>query len=292
MGAALARALLQQGHAVTVWNRTPQRSIEMAATGAHVAATAADAVAASRTTIVCILNYGVAETILKAPGMDRALNGRTLVQLSTGTDEEARSQSALVHTLGARYLDGGIMCFPRDIGKPDTAIVYSGSQAIYQQLTPLLRALAGSSRYVGPDPGSAMVIYLALWAFYFGAQGAFLEGAALSAADGMTISDFAELSGSMLSKLDAGNRITAHRLDTDDLEGGEAPVDAYVATHASMRAAFAKAHIKADITNAYFGYMAQAQRAGLGQRDGACAFDILAPGLRRTWPSLPPKTPE
>ncbi|WP_143669806.1 NAD(P)-binding domain-containing protein, partial [Streptomyces sp. rh195] len=43
MGVALARTWLTAGHPLTVWNRGPGRSAELAAAGARVAATAAEA---------------------------------------------------------------------------------------------------------------------------------------------------------------------------------------------------------------------------------------------------------
>ncbi|NEC38336.1 NAD(P)-binding domain-containing protein, partial [Streptomyces rubrogriseus] len=44
MGTALARAWLAAGHPVTVWNRTAARTGTLAAEGAAVAASAAEAV--------------------------------------------------------------------------------------------------------------------------------------------------------------------------------------------------------------------------------------------------------
>lgn len=46
MGTALARAWLAAGHPLTVWNRSPERARPLAAEGASVAGTVAEAVAA------------------------------------------------------------------------------------------------------------------------------------------------------------------------------------------------------------------------------------------------------
>ncbi|NEE62006.1 NAD(P)-dependent oxidoreductase, partial [Streptomyces sp. SID8455] len=56
MGTALARTWLAAGHPLTVWNRSPGRSTELALRGARVAATAADAVAASPLVVTCLLD--------------------------------------------------------------------------------------------------------------------------------------------------------------------------------------------------------------------------------------------
>ncbi|MEE2045384.1 NAD(P)-binding domain-containing protein [Nocardiopsis tropica] len=46
MGTAFARAWLAAGYPLTVWNRTPSRAEPLAAEGAEVAATAAEAASA------------------------------------------------------------------------------------------------------------------------------------------------------------------------------------------------------------------------------------------------------
>ena len=43
MGAAMAGRLLDRGHQVTVWNRTPQKTQALAAAGAKVTATPLEA---------------------------------------------------------------------------------------------------------------------------------------------------------------------------------------------------------------------------------------------------------
>lgn len=47
MGFALAAALLDRGHPVTVWNRSPHKAVPLTDRGASLAATPAEAIAAS-----------------------------------------------------------------------------------------------------------------------------------------------------------------------------------------------------------------------------------------------------
>lgn len=110
MGTALARVWLAAGHEVTVWNRTAARAEPLAAEGATVAASAADAVAANRLVIVCLLDdASVGEAL---DGADPA--GRDLVNLTTGTPAEGRARAAWAEARGARFLDAGIMAVPDD----------------------------------------------------------------------------------------------------------------------------------------------------------------------------------
>lgn len=81
MGAALGHAWLDAGHPLTVWNRTAGKARPLAAKGATVAPTAADAVAAADLVVVCLLDDASVDQVLA--GTD--ISGKDLVNLTTGT---------------------------------------------------------------------------------------------------------------------------------------------------------------------------------------------------------------
>jgi len=64
MGQAMTRALLAAGRRVTVWNRTARRADGVVADGAALAATPADAVAASDLVILSLTDYPAMYDIL------------------------------------------------------------------------------------------------------------------------------------------------------------------------------------------------------------------------------------
>lgn len=115
MGTALARTWLAAGHPLTIWNRSPGRSTELALRGARVAATAADAVAASPLVVTCLLNDASVREALA----DADLTGKDLVDLTTSTPAESHARAVWAAGRGARFLDGGIMAVPPMIGAPD-----------------------------------------------------------------------------------------------------------------------------------------------------------------------------
>ncbi|MGI5162128.1 NAD(P)-dependent oxidoreductase [Microbispora sp. CA-102843] len=159
MGGALARAWLAAGHPLTVWNRTAGRAESLAREGAHVAATAAEAVAASDLVIVCLLDHASVDDALA--GAD--LSGKDLVDLTTGTPEEARARARWAEERGARFLDGGVMAVPPMIGVPGSGayVFYSGSRAVFEAHAGTLAAPA-ETVYTGEDPGLAALHDVAL----------------------------------------------------------------------------------------------------------------------------------
>ncbi|MBZ5709891.1 NAD(P)-binding domain-containing protein [Nannocystis pusilla] len=172
MGAALARAALAGGRRVIVWNRTAARAEPLVGAGATLAASAAAAVEAAAVVIVCVTDYAATLSLLA----DIDLRGKTLVQLSTGTPQEARALAAWAAGRGAQYLDGAIVAVPSQIGGENATILASGSEAAYAAAEPLLRTTA-AVRFVGSGSGTAAALDLGVLSTLFGALLGFYQGA-------------------------------------------------------------------------------------------------------------------
>ncbi|MGP3969811.1 NAD(P)-dependent oxidoreductase [Streptomyces sp. 6N223] len=191
MGSALAGALLDAGHRVMVWNRTPSRADPLVARGAARAETAAEAVAASELTVVCLVDYAASRQVLEpAAG---ALSGRTLVNLTSDTPERAREAAGWAREHGIDYLDGAVMVPVPVVGTPEALLLYSGGQAAFARHEATLRALGGNARYLGEDPGAAALHDLALLDIFWTMMTAVLHAFALVGADGVRASEFAPL---------------------------------------------------------------------------------------------------
>ncbi|MEU3555394.1 NAD(P)-dependent oxidoreductase [Streptomyces fragilis] len=165
MGTALARAWLAAGHPLTVWNRDPARAAALAAEGATVAGSAAEAVAANTLVVVCLLDDASVGEVLAGTGLE----GKDVVNLTTSTPAQARTRADRARERGARYLDGGIMAVPPMIGVPDAGgyVFYSGSRELFDRHREALRVPAGTT-YVGADAGFAALYDVALLSAMYG----------------------------------------------------------------------------------------------------------------------------
>ncbi|MUN38849.1 NAD(P)-dependent oxidoreductase [Actinomadura litoris] len=184
MGAALAEALLRDGHTVTVWNRSAAKAAPLVAKGAVQAPDAGAAIAASPLVVVCLSVYANAEEILASD----ALAGRTVVQLTSGAPDQARAMAGLVTGRGARYLDGGIMAVPQMIGGPGALILYSGDEDAFTRHKDVLAAF-GEARHVGADPGLAPLLDFALLDAMYGMYAGVYHAIALARSGGVTASE-------------------------------------------------------------------------------------------------------
>ncbi|MFD1149558.1 NAD(P)-dependent oxidoreductase [Saccharothrix hoggarensis] len=201
MGRALATALARAGHPTTVWNRSPGKADALVGLGATEAATASDAVTASDLVIACLLDAASVHQVLD-PVVDR-LAGRTLVNVTTTTPEQAGEIAAWADAHGVTYLDGGIMAVPSMIGGPGSSILYSGSSDAFDRYRPLLD-LWGESTYFGADPGLASLYDLALLAGMYVMFAGFLHGAAMVAGAGVSATEFAERAAPWLAAMTGG----------------------------------------------------------------------------------------
>jgi 3-hydroxyisobutyrate dehydrogenase-like beta-hydroxyacid dehydrogenase len=213
MGSALAACLLDAGHPVTVWNRSPGRDAALVGRGAEPAATVPDAVAARPLVVACLLGHAsVHETLDPVAG---ELRGRTLVNLTTTTPNEARELAAWAERHGVTYLDGAILAVPAMIGAPEAQIFYSGSRAAFEQHRDLLDAWA-TSTYDGPDAGMASLIDLAMLSGMYQMFAGFLHGAAMVGSEGMTATGFAARATPFLRAMTGGFAGYAEVVDGGD----------------------------------------------------------------------------
>ncbi|MGC4894399.1 NAD(P)-dependent oxidoreductase [Micromonospora sp. DT31] len=192
MGSTLAAALVKAGYPTTVWNRSAGKADDLVSHGVRAAATAGDAVRASRLVITCLLDHASVREVLD-PLADE-LAGRALINVTTTTPEQAREMAAWAGRAAVAYLDGGIMAVPSMIGHPGSSILYSGSAAVFHKYKPLLD-LWGGSTYVGADDGLASLYDLALLTGMYAMFAGFMHGTAMVAPAGVTAGEFAAMAG-------------------------------------------------------------------------------------------------
>lgn len=229
MGQALADTFVREGHPTTVWNRTAAKAGPLVAKGAQLADSVADAVAASPLVVVCVLDYDALHELLDP--VAGALDGRVLVNLTSGTSDGARETARWAAGHGATYLDGAILTDPDGVGTADAVILYSGPRAVFDAHEPALRLLGGATTHLGDDHGLASLHDVAVLGLMWGVLNSFLQGAAVLGAAGVDASAFAPLAAKSVKMVADWVPGYAEQIDKNEFPA----VDATLATHlASM----------------------------------------------------------
>ncbi|GAA4061141.1 NAD(P)-dependent oxidoreductase [Nonomuraea soli] len=223
MGQALAGAFLTAGHETTVWNRTASKAEPLVAQGAKAAGSVAEAVAASELVVLCVTDYAAARELLDP----LELTGRAVVNLTSGTAEQARSTAEWAASRGAAYLDGAIMAIPQAIATDEAVVLYSGPGEVFDRHQAALSALGGQSLHLGEDHGLASLYDVALLGVMWSVLNGFLHGAAMLTAAGVEASAFASLAGPTIGTVAGWLPGYAEQIDKKDFTA----TDATIATH-------------------------------------------------------------
>ncbi|MFJ8144419.1 NAD(P)-dependent oxidoreductase [Streptomyces sp. NPDC096048] len=277
MGTALVRAWLAAGHPVTVWNRTPARAEALAADGATVAASAAEAVAASRLVIACLLDDASVGEAIDGAG----LSGRDLVNLTTGTPAQGRARAAWAKERGARFLDGGIMAVPPMIGDADSGgyVFYSGSPALFEEHRDTLAVPAGT-RYVGEDAGFAALHDVALLSAMSGMFAGITHAFALIGPEDIAPKDFAPLLVSWLGAMTGSAHLAAEQLASGDYgKDVVSNLAMQVAGNATLLRTAEEQGVSPELLTPYMALMERWLAEGHGEEDTTGMVELL--DLRR-----------
>lgn len=190
MGAALAHALMNAGHRITLWNRSREKLAPFLAKGALAPTDLAASIAASPILLTCLSDYQTTRALLGDQTLAASLKGRLLIELTTGKPDDARQAAAWAKSLGLSYLDGAILGGPHLIGGAKTIILLAGAAKDYERCRPLLSALAGDLRHVGENIAAAAALDFAWlcrqYALYIGVS----HGAAICQAEGVLLEHY------------------------------------------------------------------------------------------------------
>ena len=189
MGSAIAACLLENGHRVTVWNRTREKAVPLVGQGASLAATVQDAVTASDLILVCIKSHRqTLELMMETNG----LTGKTICDLSTGDTDDAEQLVAHLRDQGADYMLGMINAYPSGIGKPDTTLLAVCPEGTWAAHGAIIRTLGDRSAHVGTAPKALAALFAGLFTVRQGFMFGMIYGALACQKAGVPLQVFAD----------------------------------------------------------------------------------------------------
>jgi 3-hydroxyisobutyrate dehydrogenase len=163
MGAAMARKLVEAGHHVTVWNRSPAAAEALAVDCAvTVSATPHDAVT-DAVLVISMLADGPATTaVLLDPAVVGALRrGVVVCDMATSGVAAARELDEALTSIGARFVDAPVSGSVPTIAAGQLLVMASGSRGAVSDAEPILSAFAKKVAYLG-DAGAGQAMKLAV----------------------------------------------------------------------------------------------------------------------------------
>ncbi|MBO8188902.1 NAD(P)-dependent oxidoreductase [Streptomyces spirodelae] len=272
MGSELASALLDRGHPTTVWNRTVEKARPLADRGAHPATTPREAITASPLVLACVLDYEVLRSVLEP--VAEALAGKVLVNLTSGSPEQAREMAGWVRSHGADYLDGAIMTTPPGVGSPEMMFLYSGPHAVFEAHRPTLAAL-GDPLHLSDDPGMASLYDAALLGLMWSTMTGWLHGTALVGAEKTPATAFTPIAVRWLTAVAGFLTAYAPQVDAGRYPGDDATIDVQIAAIEHLLHAAEARGVDNALPELLKSTMERAKVAGHGSDSFAGVIEVL-----------------
>lgn len=183
MGAPMAVCILKAGHTLAVWNRSMDKAAGLAAQGARVCATPAEAVAGADIVITMLADGPTVTSVLFAQGTAAALKtGSIVVDMSSIPPDTAREHAATLAAQGVLHLDAPVSGGTKGAAAGTLAIMAGGTEDAFARAKPVLESM-GRPVLIGPS-GTGQIAKLANQAIVGITIGAVAEALLLAAANG------------------------------------------------------------------------------------------------------------
>jgi 3-hydroxyisobutyrate dehydrogenase-like beta-hydroxyacid dehydrogenase len=270
MGSALARALLENGRAVTVWNRSSEKAAPLVDMGAVLAPSVAAALTASPIIFICVTNYTAANHILSEAGTD--LLRKVLVQFTTGSPQEARASETWAHAHEAEYLDCAITGTPSSIGTPGARILVAGREAVFQKAEPTLRILADNLDYKGERIGLASAWEMVFIMHYYGMFLSLFHSVQICQAEDIPLEEYINLLGTQGKNYE---KWLCENIESGNYQETSAPLELWAGGIQQIAQHAQDSHIHAEFPQLVAGLFQEAMDKGYGREEVSALFKVL-----------------
>jgi 3-hydroxyisobutyrate dehydrogenase-like beta-hydroxyacid dehydrogenase len=150
MGSRIAGRLVDAGHDVVVWNRTPAKAEPLVERGATAAATPADAARRAEAVLTMVAHPDALRAVTEGPdGLAAGVDEETTVIEMSTVGPAAVAWLADALPAGANLIDAPVLGSISEAEAGSLNVFVGGPESLVQRWTPLLSAL-GTVRHVGP----------------------------------------------------------------------------------------------------------------------------------------------
>ncbi|XP_049268107.1 LOW QUALITY PROTEIN: putative oxidoreductase GLYR1 homolog [Rhipicephalus sanguineus] len=187
MGQGMVKNLINSGHHITVWNRTPSKCRDFVKAGAYKGLTPADVVAASDITFCCVSNSHAAKEMVfgNCGVLHEIKDNKGYVEMTSIDPDTSQDISEAIMLRGGRYLEAPVSGSKKPAEDGTLIILAAGDRSLFNDCASCFEAIGRHAFYLGEvGNGSKMSLILNM-----------LLGTTLAGlAEAMALCDRAELS--------------------------------------------------------------------------------------------------
>jgi len=269
MGVAIARRLLASGHPLTVWNRTEDKARDLAAHGATIASSPAEAVAGADVVFTMLFDDSAHEDVLFGRGAALSAMKAGALHISLSTISVALSERLTAEHArhGQQFVAAPVFGRPNVAEEGRLWIVIAGEEEPVQQARPLLNPLARGISVVGAEPRQAHALKLGGNFLISAMIHSLGEAFVYAEAQGIAPEAFLEAVNQALFQSPfyaAYGKVMLHPPDQPGATVELGAKDLHL-----LREAAASRQVRLSLADNLAEIFAEAQKAGLGQTDWA-----------------------
>jgi 3-hydroxyisobutyrate dehydrogenase len=160
MGTPLAERLLTAGYRLIVWNRTPEKAEPLAAKGAVLAESEAQAIANAEVLITWLADRVAIQEVLFPAERSSLLEGKTIIQMGTIGPAHSRGLEDAAMAHGATYLEAPVLGSIPEAKAGTLLLMVGATPAQYERYLPLFKVFGENPVHVG-EVGKAAALKLA-----------------------------------------------------------------------------------------------------------------------------------
>ncbi|MFS8104636.1 NAD(P)-dependent oxidoreductase [Lentzea alba] len=183
MGAPIAANLAAAGHEVRVWNRTREKAEPLAAQGATVADTPAQAVEGVEI-VLTMLNDGPTVTATMQDAADSLPHHAVWIQASTVGVEAIDDHIALARSLGLEFVDAPVLGSVKPATEGKLVVLASGASELRERVQPVFDVIGARTMWVG-EAGASSRLKLVANSWVLALTAAVGEAVSLAEASGL-----------------------------------------------------------------------------------------------------------
>ena len=267
MGSALAKTLLKSNSEVSVWNRTLSKAKELNHKEANICLSPKEAIENSELIIVCLLNYKVWRSIIDSQLTNIDLNGKTIIQLTTGSVEEVLEHNEWVENYHGNLLEGAILCLPSQIGTKDSSIIVSGNKKVITDYEHVITNLSPVYTNLGSNLITPTVLSRAMISGILGSLVGMMNGVALCQKANISLDDFKNIYFSRNSIIEEEGKRIIEAIKSENTIDTEASISAWGHGQEALLSVSKSLHSNLDFQLALNNLFKQAIKLGLKDHD-------------------------
>ncbi|MCX8017921.1 MAG: NAD(P)-dependent oxidoreductase [Rhodocyclaceae bacterium] len=273
LGAEVALRLKRQGHEVIGWNRGEGRAALARQRGLSLAATPAEAIAASELALLLLSDAAAIQETLFGQTAPPELAARTLVQMGTIGPDESRALAARVSAKGGAYLEAPVLGSLPEAREGRLILMAGGDPKLFERLRPVFLDLSPDPQHIG-EIGQAAALKLAMNQLIAGLTATFALSLGLVRGAGIEVEQFMRLLRASALYAKTFDKKLANYL-AHDYSSANFPLKHLRKDIALFRQTAAALGLETSLSEAIEAACLKAESLGLGDADYSALYEAL-----------------